>query len=210
VPQLPTCLCGFHFFCRFTGTARLWGRDEESVSCRFATHRDRSVKKWKVDRSAYASSVRCEPCSCYCSGICCVKLAFRQQFPRVFFVILLNRLRRRFRRRRKYECRYQGVEQPSISNAERRQTIYADQKGAHTHLADDAGNTMVTGDAKSLPTHKRTLIASITLVVVIAAGWLIRGSILYEPTTSIKSAARTSGWAASQSLSANACRLSTT
>ena len=36
-------------------------------------------------------------CSCYCSGICCVKLAFRQQFPRAFFAILLNRLSGRFR-----------------------------------------------------------------------------------------------------------------
>jgi len=100
----------------------------------------------------------------------------------VFFAILLNRLRGRFRRRRKYECRYQGVQRPSISNTERRQTIYADQEGAHTHLAHDAGNTMVAGDAKSLLTHKRMLIASISLVVVIAAGWLIRGSVLYERT----------------------------
>ena len=41
---------------------------------------------------------------------------------------------------------------------------------------------MVAGDAKSLLTHKRMLIASISLVVVIAAGWLIRGSVLYERT----------------------------
>jgi membrane fusion protein (multidrug efflux system) len=41
---------------------------------------------------------------------------------------------------------------------------------------------MVAGAAKSLLTHKRMLIASISLVVVIAAGWLIRGSVLYERT----------------------------
>ncbi len=102
-------------------------------------------------------------CSCYCSGICCVKLAFRQQFPRGFFAILLNRLRECFRRWRQYECRYQGVQQSSISNTERRHAIYTNQEGALTHLARDGGNTMVAGDAKSLVAHKRMLIASISL-----------------------------------------------
>jgi membrane fusion protein (multidrug efflux system) len=74
------------------------------------------------------------------------------------------------------------MQQPSVSNTERRQTIYADQEGTHTHLAHDAGNTTIAGDAKSLFTRKRMLIAAITLIVVIAAGWLIRGSVLYERT----------------------------
>jgi AAA ATPase domain len=52
----------FHFFCRFTGTARLWRRDEESgelPGCRLSGS---AVEEMEVDRSAYAPTLRCEPC----------------------------------------------------------------------------------------------------------------------------------------------------
>jgi membrane fusion protein (multidrug efflux system) len=84
--------------------------------------------------------------------------------------------------RRKHECRYQGVQQPLISNIEKRQTIYGDEARAHTDLAHDAGKAVDPSGAKFLFRHKRLLITSSTLVVVIAAGWLIRGSVLYERT----------------------------
>jgi membrane fusion protein (multidrug efflux system) len=74
------------------------------------------------------------------------------------------------------------VQQPSTSEIERRQTIYGDEARARTHVADDAGNAVIASGAKSLFRHKRMLMASITSFVVIAAGWLIRGSVLYERT----------------------------
>jgi membrane fusion protein (multidrug efflux system) len=74
------------------------------------------------------------------------------------------------------------VQQPSIFNTERSQGFDAGEERARTHLAPDAGDVVIAGRAKPLFRHKRMLVASISFVVVIAAGWLIRDSAIYERT----------------------------
>jgi multidrug resistance efflux pump len=84
--------------------------------------------------------------------------------------------------KRKYECRYQGVQKTSIFDTERSRRFEADEEKAGKHLAVHARRVGIAGGAKSLFRHKRTLAASISFVAVIAAGWLIRDSALYERT----------------------------
>jgi membrane fusion protein, multidrug efflux system len=74
------------------------------------------------------------------------------------------------------------MQQPSIFITERSQRFDADEETARTHLVPDAGDVVIAGGAKSLFRHKRMLVASISFVVVIAAGWLIRDSAIYERT----------------------------
>ena len=56
------------------------------------------------------------------------------------------------------------------------------EEGRRPHVAPTAGNAVTAGGARLLFRRKRALIASIMLVVVIAAGWLIRDSTIYERT----------------------------
>jgi hypothetical protein len=84
--------------------------------------------------------------------------------------------------KRKYECRYQGVQKTSIFDTERSQRFEADEETAGKRLAVHARRVGIGGGAKSLIRHKHTLAASISFVAVIAAGWLVRDSALYERT----------------------------
>jgi len=58
----------------------------------------------------------------------------------------------------------------------------ADEERSRTRLAPDTGGVVIAGGAKPLFRHMRMLFASISFVVVIAAGWLIRDSAIYERT----------------------------
>jgi membrane fusion protein (multidrug efflux system) len=85
-------------------------------------------------------------------------------------------------RRWKHECRNQDVQQPSSFDTANTPRFDADKERARTHFAPYDGNSAAVGSAKPQFRRKRTLVVSISLVGLFAAGWLIRDSALYERT----------------------------